>query len=297
MNIRSMTGFARVRQAVGEGELSITVKSVNHRGVDVQVHASPEFDEFEPAVRSAVKKHVGRGHVEVRLHWRGAGSEHGLTLDQARLKAYIRAYQQASSEYGLSGEFDLNSALRLPGIFEDGSEAAWPEGFRAVLEQGLENALEELNRFRKREGQELGQHILERYLAISQAVKQFEEIRSRALPALQARLQERLAELLRANVIDAQRLAQEVAILADRSDIGEEIVRLGIHAEQLRSLVESGAEIGKKLDFLLQEMNRETNTILSKTSGVGEIGLGITELALGVKADIEKIREQALNIE
>jgi uncharacterized protein (TIGR00255 family) len=125
-----------------------------------------------------------------------------------------------------------------------------------------------------------------------------EAIRGVAVQAFHARLRERLAELLAGANVDPQRLAQEAAMLADRSDIGEEITRLRIHARQLEELLSSEkAEIGKKLDFLLQEMNREANTMLSKTSGIGEVGLGITELALAAKADIEKIREQTLNLE
>jgi uncharacterized protein (TIGR00255 family) len=124
-----------------------------------------------------------------------------------------------------------------------------------------------------------------------------EEIRASALPAFQKRLSDRLGELLAGFALDPQRLAQEAAILADRSDIGEELARLKIHSAQLDKLIEDGGEMGKKLDFLLQEMNRETNTILSKTAGIGELGLGVTDLALAAKSDIEKIREQSLNLE
>jgi uncharacterized protein (TIGR00255 family) len=133
--------------------------------------------------------------------------------------------------------------------------------------------------------------------SVGEYCAEFEELRIRALPALQNRLNERLRELLRGIGIDPQRLAQEAAMLADRSDIGEEIARLKIHSKQLDALLDSGGEVGKKLDFLLQEMNRETNTILSKTTGIGDLGLRITDLALAAKADIEKIREQALNLE
>ncbi len=123
------------------------------------------------------------------------------------------------------------------------------------------------------------------------------EIRSRAVPEFQARLSERLEELLKTTGIEPQRLAQEVAFLVDRTDISEELTRLKVHAVQLNDLIEGGGEVGKKLDFLLQEMHRETNTILSKSTGVGEVGLELSELALTVKAEIEKIREQGLNLE
>jgi uncharacterized protein (TIGR00255 family) len=124
-----------------------------------------------------------------------------------------------------------------------------------------------------------------------------EQIRETIVPALQARLHDRLTELLKSATIEPQRLAQEAAILADRSDVGEEIAWLKIHAGQLESLLEDGGEVGKKLDFLLQEMHREANTVLSKSNGAGEPGRRITELALALKSDIEKIREQSLNLE
>ncbi len=132
---------------------------------------------------------------------------------------------------------------------------------------------------------------------VAAVAEQMERIREGALGAFQSRLSERLKELLKGAQIDPQRLAQEAAILADRSDIGEELARLKIHSAQLAALLDAGGEVGKKLDFLLQEMNRETNTILSKTNGAGEAGLKITELALEAKAAIEKVREQSLNLE
>jgi uncharacterized protein (TIGR00255 family) len=124
-----------------------------------------------------------------------------------------------------------------------------------------------------------------------------EEIREGAIPAFLKRLRDKLADLLHSAGIDPQRLAQEAALLADRSDIAEELVRLRTHAEQLQSMLKSGGEVGKRLDFLLQEMNRESNTILSKTGGLGDLGLTITELALSAKSEIDKIREQSLNLE
>jgi uncharacterized protein (TIGR00255 family) len=139
--------------------------------------------------------------------------------------------------------------------------------------------------------------MLERNRAIAEGVELMETIRGRALSAFHSRLKERLAELLNGAGLDPQRLAQEAALLADRSDIGEEIARLRIHSAQLAEILRKESDVGKKIDFLLQEMNRETNTILSKTFGIGESGLGITDLALAAKSDIDKIREQALNLE
>ncbi len=161
----------------------------------------------------------------------------------------------------------------------------------------LEEALDILNRFRSREGAELAAFIRTHNRTISESTVEMEEIRGRALAAFQNRLAERLQEVLKNTALDPQRVVQEAALLADRSDIGEEIARLKIHSNQLDEILAGGGEVGKKLDFLLQEMNRESNTILSKTNGIGEVGLRITDLALAAKAAIEKIREQALNLE
>ncbi len=302
--IRSMTGFARARRPLGESEIIVGVKSLNHRGLDVHVHAPPSIDPYENAIRSAAKRKLIRGHVEVRVSTPRTANSNGITLNRDMLASYVGAFAEAAKTHGLSATtLDLNVAMRLPGMFAEGgdrSEDAPPETESALL-GALDDALDALNAFRQREGGELVAVLRTHNERVATAAAQMEEIRTRALPAFHARLQERLADLLNGSgnrgAIEPQRLAQEAALLADRSDIGEEIARLKIHSSQLGGLLDSGGEVGKKLDFLLQEMNRETNTVLSKTSGIGEAGLKITELALGAKADIEKIREQSLNLE
>jgi uncharacterized protein (TIGR00255 family) len=161
----------------------------------------------------------------------------------------------------------------------------------------LSEAIDGLNEFRSREGAEIAAEMRTHNERVCALAAEMEQIRTTAHAAFHSRLSDKLRDLLKGVQIDPQRLAQEAAILADRSDIGEELARLKIHAAQLNGLLDAGGEVGKKLDFLLQEMNRETNTILSKTSGAGEAGLKITELALGAKAAIEKVREQSLNLE
>lgn len=293
-----MTGFARVRSIIGEIEVTISLKAVNHRGLDLHFYSGSEIDPFEPAMRSLIKKHVARGHLDIRVQLAAKGGGTGLSLDKPRLEAYMHAYREAAKQYGINAQPDLGAVFRTPGILTDTSGLEVPEGFEAELLKLLEQALRRLNEFRTREGGELVTVMLGRNRAISEAAEQAETIRGGATQAFHNRLRERLTELLGSANLDPQRLSQEAAMLADRSDIGEEISRLKIHARQVEELLTSGtAEIGKKLDFLLQEMNREANTMLSKTSGIGEVGLGITNLALAAKADIEKIREQTLNLE
>ncbi len=296
--IRSMTGFARVRKAYGDGELVVGVKSVNHRGLDVHLRAPEAVDAFESLIRGLVKTRMTRGHVEVRISLPGSAVGAGApALNQRLLDAYLKAFQDSADAYGMDTEPDLNAALRVPGMFVAQQEAEPDEGLGTALTEALEDALDQLNAFREREGAELAAEMRKHNARAAAAAATLERIREGATEAFQSRLAERLKDLLKGAQVDPQRLAQEAAILADRSDIGEELARLRIHSTQLASLLDCGGEVGKKLDFLLQEMNRETNTVLSKTNGAGEAGLKITELALAAKADIEKIREQSLNLE
>jgi uncharacterized protein (TIGR00255 family) len=296
MSIRSMTGFARVRRTSAAGEVVLTVKSVNHRGLDIHFHMSDELDVFENALRSALKRHVLRGHFQVRVVFTRTQAA-APALNRGLLEAYFGAFRQAASEMGITGEPDLNTALALPGMFrEDGGEQP-EEAAEQFLVSAMEEAILSLNAFREREGVELAAELTARASAIRDAATRMQELRAQAAPAFQARLSERLAELLGGTSLDPQRLAQEAALLADRSDISEELTRLRVHTSQLEALLAGGGEIGKKLDVLLQEMGREANTILSKTSGAGDLGLVMTEVGLAAKAEIEKIREQALNLE
>lgn len=293
-----MTGFARARHAFEEGEIVVSVKSLNHRGLDIHVHAPSAADPFDNAIRAAVKARLARGHVEVRIALpQSTSNGSALALNRTMLDEYLKAFRDAAAAHGLESNPDLNAALRIPGMFTEAAETEAPAGAEAALIETLTAALEELNAFRVREGAEIAAEMRTHNSRVCAAAAEMDQIRVGASAAFQSRLSERLKELLKGVQIDPQRLAQEAAILADRSDIGEELARLKIHSAQLSALLDSAGEAGKKLDFLLQEMNREANTILSKTSGAGEAGIGITDLALEAKAEIEKIREQSLNLE
>ena len=295
--IRSMTGFARVRRSTDQGELVVSLKSVNHRGLDLRFHTSAELDPFENAMRTLLSRRLTRGHVDVRVSFDRVAGTNVVGLNRPLLEAYIEAFSQAAKEHRLSAEPDLNFAFRLPGMLAEPVERELGGGMEQAVLDALTEAVDVLGAFREREGQQLVQDIRPRVSAIGEAATRMEEIRSRALPQFQERLEKRLGELLEGVSLEPQRLAQEAAVLADRSDIGEELARLKIHASQLEEMLDAGGEVGKRMDFLMQEMHRETNTILSKSNGVGETGLEITDLGLAVKSDIEKIREQTLNLE
>jgi uncharacterized protein (TIGR00255 family) len=296
--IRSMTGFARVQRTIPDGEISVSLKSVNHKGLDPHFHLEADLEAFEGALRAALKKAILRGHVDIRCSVVRSGDAVAGGLNAPLLRACLAAFHKTAREEGLdNAQPDLNQLMRLPGMFGADVEAAPDPILERPLLAVFEEALEVLNQFRSREGSELAALIRDHNRAIASGAGEMAEIRSRAIPAFQKRLAEKIAELLGGSALDPQRIAQEAALLADRSDIGEEISRLQIHSRQLDEILDSGGEVGKKLDFLLQEMNRETNTVLSKTNGIGELGLRITDLALAAKAGIEKIREQALNLE
>jgi uncharacterized protein (TIGR00255 family) len=295
-----MTGFARSRKTLDSGEIVVSVKSLNHRGLDVQVHTPSAADEFENAIRSMVKARLTRGHVEVRISLPSAAvnGSTALALNRDLLHQYLKAYREAAQAHNIHAEPDLNAAFRHAGMLAEAAQESTQNGVaeKEVLET-LSDALDGLNDFRSREGAEIAAEMRGHNDRVFALAAEMEQIRTTAHQAFHSRLSDKLRELLKGVQIDPQRLAQEAAILADRSDIGEELARLKIHAAQLTGILDTGGEVGKKLDFLLQEMNRETNTILSKTSGAGEAGLKITDLALSAKACIEKVREQSLNLE
>jgi uncharacterized protein (TIGR00255 family) len=297
MSARSMTGFARVRRSVPEGELILSVKSVNHRGLDMHFHLPVEFDPFENSIRATIKKQVARGHMQVHLTFTRTSAAGDSNLNRPLLEAWLSAFHEAARQHHLADNPDLNAAFRIPGMFQGETSPELDPAMEKTLIEVSEEAMKLLDKFREREGAAIAAEMLERCQTIIDLVARMEKIRSKATLAFQKRLKERLADLLRGAAMEPQRLAQEAALLADRSDISEELVRLRTHATQLDKLLHSAGEIGKRLDFLLQEMNREANTILSKTGGLGDLGLTITDLALSAKAEIDKIREQSLNLE
>jgi len=293
-----MTGFARVRKIAEDTEIIFSLKSVNHRGLDLHFHLPTSLDTLENEIRSIVKAGMARGHVQVNLSLVRISVD-TAGLNRALLALYMNAFREAAELYHVTDQRpDLNAALRIPGMLGIGgdvSEISEPLA-KAILETVAE-AVSALNAFREREGAVTAQEMRQRCLNICDLVTRMDEIRAGAVPAFLKRLREKLADLLHGANIDPQRLAQEAAILADRSDIAEELVRLRTHAGQLDAILSGNGEVGKRLDFLLQEMNREANTVLSKTGGLGDLGLTITELALAAKSEIDKIREQSLNLE
>ncbi|HEV2021354.1 MAG TPA: YicC/YloC family endoribonuclease [Terriglobales bacterium] len=293
--IRSMTGYAQVKSAAGEpGGFTLSLKSVNHRFLDLHLRLPAECDALEMKLRRALKERLMRGHVELTLSLERGGAA-PLSVNKEFVGAYINAYQIAAMQFDVKAEPDLNAILKLPGALT-AAPAVADDNFGSAVLAALAEAVAQLNQMREAEGKEIARDLRERAERLSEAVAQVEKLRAAVTPAYMKKIESRMQELLGAKV-EHDRLLQEAALLAERSDVEEEIVRLRAHLRHFLGLLDSGGEAGKKLDFLLQEMNREANTLSAKTSGLAGEGLLITELGLAMKAEIEKLREQVQNVE
>jgi|SRR5450631_488685 uncharacterized protein (TIGR00255 family) len=295
MPIRSMTGFAQVKgQVSADIAFSLSIKAVNHRFLDIHFRLPANSDLLEVAFRRVLKEKLARGHVDVNLSFEQAGAA-SLKLNSQLVAAYVKAFRAAAAENGIAADPDLNAVLRLPGAL-DSTSAPPDDAILPVVVPKLEEALSQLNHMRAEEGRATERELRERMAHIKSACKEVRKYRELVLKTYSDRLKARMQEWLGASV-DQDRILQEAALLADRSDIQEELVRLENHVQHFLGLLDADGEIGKKLDFLLQEMNREANTLLSKTSGLAGDAVGISESGLAMKSDIEKAREQVQNIE
>jgi uncharacterized protein (TIGR00255 family) len=295
MPLRSMTAFAQVKgQVTAQLAFALSLKSVNHRFLDLHFRLPSDTDALEMKLRRILKEKLARGHVEVILNLDRSGPN-GVALNRQLIAGYVAAFRAAADEFGVEGEPDLNVVLRMPGAMESGAEKLSDELGTAVMAR-VEEALSRLNEMREQEGRSISTELRARMASLEKAAAVVDAHRSTILRSYSERLQSRMLEML-GTLVDKERVLQEVAVLVDRSDIQEELVRLNAHAKHFLGLLDQGGEVGKKLDFLLQEMNREANTMLSKTSGLAGEALQVTELGLLMKSEIEKSREQVQNLE
>ena len=300
--IYSMTGFAQARAEREGSSVRINLRSVNHRFLDLHLRMPDGFEVFESRIRQAIRNRLRRGHVDVNVYYEPGGNGR-IEVNRELVESYMNAVERLRQEFGVKTEPDLVALFRLPGVVaapgaaSDLQSEEKQESLGEQLEVCLEQALNKLEAMRRSEGEALTEEMQGILEQVATRTAEIETLAERVRPAIARRLAERLEELLKGLQLDPMRLAQEAALLAERSDVSEELARLRSHVEQFRKLLASAGEAGKKLDFLLQEMQREANTLLSKTPGVESEGLAITGLALEVKSDIEKLREQAQNVE
>jgi len=295
MPLRSMTGFAQVKGQVSpELGFTLSLKSVNHRFLDVHFRLPADSDALEMKLRRLLKEKLARGHLELSLNLERGGGEN-FALNRQIVGGYIQAFRTAAAEFGLAAEPDLNAIMRIPGALDAAALPADGAVEASVLGK-VEEILERLNQMREEEGRGIERELRDRMEHVQQAGKEIEKHRHAVLQGYVGRLKTRMQELIGTQA-EPERILQEAALLVDRSDIQEELVRLETHVKHFLSQLDQKGEVGKKLDFLLQEMNREANTLLSKTSGLAGEALDITQMGLAIKADIEKAREQVQNVE
>lgn len=292
--MKSMTGYGRGTVVGEDFSVSVDFKTVNNRFLDIHLRVSSELSSLEPAIKRRISSRLGRGRVDVAVNFERTSAV-AYELNRPLIAGYVSALQELKEQFHLGGELDINVLARIPGALQP-SRDGLTEYMIAGTEQAIDEGLDELERMRELEGEALHKEMSERIEKIEALVPIIERSAAGLIDAYRARLQKRINELISRDgqliEIDPARLTQEVAYLADRSDVSEEMVRLRSHLSQFREALNSPSETGKMLDFLLQELNREANTTLSKSTD-----LTIKEAGLAIKAEVEKLREQVQNVE
>ncbi|MDT5158081.1 MAG: hypothetical protein QOC99_3004 [Acidobacteriota bacterium] len=293
--MKSMTGFGR-GSAQGDGyNVAVDLKTVNNRFLDIHLRTSTDLSPVEALVRRRIGDRLSRGRVDVNISVERI-SEVSFELNRPLIAGFIHVMREMQREFGLAGEPDINVLARLPGAMQSARNGITDETLKGV-EHALAEALDELEAMREREGAALAAEMTARLDEIERNLPIIESLSGEQVDTYRARVNKRISELLARDgleivELDQGRLAQEVAYLADRSDITEETTRLRSHVTQFRAALAETGDTGKRLDFLLQEFNREANTVLSKSTDVA-----IKESALAIKAAVEKLREQVQNVE
>jgi len=292
--MKSMTGFGRGAFSSEAFGVTVEIKTVNNRYLDIHLRLGQELSAIEMIVRKRVGARLSRGRVDLNINFDRTGAA-TYEVNRPLIAGYVQALREIKEELGLAGEIDVNSLARVPGALTAARDG-FDEGNMAGVENALDQALDSLEQMRASEGAALAAEMRVRITKIEAEVPIIEAAAAGLADAYRQRLQKRVTELIargsQAIELDSGRLAQEVAYLADRSDISEELARLRSHLKQFRSSIDADGEVGKRLDFLLQELNREANTVLSKSTEIA-----IKDSALAIKAEVEKLREQVQNVE
>ena len=291
--IKSMTGYGSAKGSVADLIVTVEVKSVNNRFLDASVRLPRSFLFAEDALKSAIQRYISRGKVDMFVTVdSSAAGEMSVKVNEPLLKGYLDVIAFISEKYGLQNDLTAVSASRLPDILVIEKKDLDAEAITAGIVSVAEEALADFNKMRQREGEKLSSDLMNKLEKISSFVSIVEDESPRTVEAYQKRLRDKLNEVLSAAGVDENRILAEAAIFADRVAVDEETVRLRSHISQLSSMLEVGSPIGKKIDYLLQEFNREANTIASKSQNSD-----IAHVVVEMKYEIEKIREQIQNIE
>ena len=291
--ILSMTGYGTGSAQKDDTAVSVEIRTVNHRFLDLHIRLSREYLFLEGVIQPLVRKALTRGRVDVNATiLKTGGSEY--VVNSGMVTNYLETAARLKNEFNLQDSLDLRTLLNLPGVLKNSEteQADDSDELSDLLKQSVQAALEGVLQMRRREGEALRLDMLQNLAAIEESTHRIRQLSADAPAEYLEKLNARLAELLPKEGIDPQRLAQEAALIADKCDISEEVARLESHIEQYRILISSDEKVGKKLDFLLQELQREANTILSKSGN-----MEVTHSAIAIKTDVEKLREQVQNVE
>lgn len=293
--VYSMTGYGQSAKEIGGYKISIEMKSVNHRYNEIIFRMPREWAGYEDRLRRLISSRLKRGRVDVFINKERDGETTStVELNKQIVEAYIQAADKLRHEYGLSGTVDVNDVLRLPEVLSVREVASWSEEqLEACLVEGITEALDGLCRMRAQEGSHLEQDTRERLVRLDTIHNELTSWAPVVVTEYRAKLKQRLEQLMeQPHSFDDTKFSMEVALFAERSNIDEELTRLKSHFQQFSQLLSSQEPIGRKLDFLIQEMNRETNTIGSKANH-----LELVNRVVDMKAELEKIREQVANME
>ena len=291
--IKSMTGYGSAKGKAGDLEISVELKSVNNRYLDASVRMPRSFLFAEDAVKSAIGRHISRGKVDMFINVdSSAADDMTVKVNEPLLRGYIEAIEHIAAAYGLENDLTAVSAGRFPDILSVEKKDLDAEALSAGVVAIAEEALRDFDSMREREGEKLRADVLSKLDTISSLVEIVERESPRTVEAYRNRLREKMNEVLSSAGVDENRILAEAAIFADRVAVDEETVRLRSHMSQLRAMLEGGSPIGRKIDFLIQEFNREANTIGSKCQNSD-----VAHVVVELKSEIEKIREQIQNIE
>ena len=291
--VKSMTGYGRAVETVNGMEFTVELRSVNNRYLDCTVKLPRTLSFAEDAVKQAVKGAISRGKVDVFISVRSEGAEDvKITLNTAMVEGYLGAMHQMAKDYGIREDISVSLLSRMPDVFTVDKPEVDEEQLLADLLSVVNQALERFDAMRSAEGGALENDLRSRGQTILSLVEQVEAGSGQTVADYRTRLENKLKEVLANTAIDESRILTEAAIFADKVAVDEETVRLRSHLDQMNNMLTTGGAIGRKLDFLLQEMNRESNTIGSKCSDVR-----MARIVVDIKAELEKIREQTQNIE
>jgi len=290
--IKSMTGYGKAVSTVDDAPCTVEVRSVNGRYLELSIRLPKEWADQEPAMREVVRESVSRGSVNVYVRREEGTLEQHLIVDRHLAASYVEALRSLKDELNLSGEVSIDHVAGFSQIFQGEPDTEENPNLRAELTEAFTKAVSAMNDMRAREGAEMSRDISARLDAVMSHLAVVEELSSKRIPAERERMNDRIKQLVDEDVFDEQRLQLEIAILAEKLDISEECVRLRSHVKHFTSDLEEGGMVGRKLNFQLQEMNREVNTIGSKCNDA-EIGRHVVNM----KEELERMREQVQNIE